>query len=247
MKLFKDDSLKKVEKEIEALRHLRGGPNIIEFIDAVQGDKGINIGLVLEFVDNIDFRRLYPRFDAMDIRYYIRELLKALQFTHSRGLIHCDVRPHNVVIDHQNRKLRLIGWSSYKVYLLEEEDYRICAPFKPPEVLLDMEYYDFRLDMWGVGSMLASMIFKEEPFFHGISLDDQLRKITQVLGTDALNECVERYTSEVWRPTVEPMSYCPPRAWSSLVKESNKHLVSDDAFDFVAEQALRHPYVQDLS
>lgn len=39
MKLFKEDSLHKVDKEIEALKHLRGGPNIIEFIDAVQGDK----------------------------------------------------------------------------------------------------------------------------------------------------------------------------------------------------------------
>lgn len=39
MKLFKEDSIKKVEKEIEALKHLRGGTNIIEFIDAVQGDR----------------------------------------------------------------------------------------------------------------------------------------------------------------------------------------------------------------
>lgn len=39
MKLFKEDSLKKVDKEIEALKQLRGGPNIIELIDAVQGDR----------------------------------------------------------------------------------------------------------------------------------------------------------------------------------------------------------------
>lgn len=39
MKLFKEDSIKKVKKEIEALKRLRGGPNIIEFIDAVQGDR----------------------------------------------------------------------------------------------------------------------------------------------------------------------------------------------------------------
>jgi hypothetical protein len=45
MKLFKEDSIKKVEKEIEALKHLRGGPNIIEFIDAVQGDSVRNLSV----------------------------------------------------------------------------------------------------------------------------------------------------------------------------------------------------------
>ncbi|KAM6511667.1 hypothetical protein FALCPG4_016668 [Fusarium falciforme] len=261
MKLFKEDSLKKVDKEIEALKQLRGGPNIIELIDAVQGDRDVNIGVVLEFVDNIDFRSLYPRFNAMDIRYYIHELLKALQFTHSRGLIHCDVRPHNVVVDHQNRKLRLIGWSSHKVYEPGDEDDRISTgPWKAPEVLLEMGFYEYRLDMWGLGSMFASMIFRKEPFFHGVSLEDQLRKISQVLGTETMNDYIENHGSDYWRQDVEQLGYCPPRAWSSFVNEDNQHVVSDEAFDLVdkllkfepedritAEEALKHPYFQALS
>lgn len=118
----------------------------------------------------------------------------------------------------------------------EDDDDEICTgPFRPPEVLLEMADYEYRLDMWGVGSMLASMIFRKEPFFHGACLEDQLRKISHILGTKTLNDYIEKFGSEYWRPRVEGLGYCPPRAWSSLVNEGNKHLVSEDVFDLVGK------------
>ncbi|XP_017695416.1 PREDICTED: casein kinase II subunit alpha-like, partial [Lepidothrix coronata] len=34
----------------------------------------------------------------------------ALDYCHSMGVMHRDVKPHNVMIDHEHRKLRLIDW-----------------------------------------------------------------------------------------------------------------------------------------
>jgi len=62
--------------------------------------------LIFEYVNNTDFRSLYPKFNDLDIRFYVLELLKALDFCHSKGIIHRDIRPHNVMIDHENRKVR---------------------------------------------------------------------------------------------------------------------------------------------
>jgi serine/threonine protein kinase len=64
------------------------------------------LSLIFEYVNNTDFRSLYPRFNDLDIRFYVLELLKALDFCHSKGIIHRDIRPHNVMIDHENRKVR---------------------------------------------------------------------------------------------------------------------------------------------
>jgi casein kinase II subunit alpha len=61
--------------------------------------------LIFEYVNNTDFRSLYPKFQDYDVRYYIFELLKALDYCHSKGIMHRDVKPHNVMIDHEKRKV----------------------------------------------------------------------------------------------------------------------------------------------
>jgi casein kinase II subunit alpha len=53
--------------------------------------------------------------------------------------------------------------------------------------------YDYSLDVWGVGCVLAGMIFKKEPFFVGTDNQDQLVKIAKVLGTDDLFKYISKY------------------------------------------------------
>lgn len=51
--------------------------------------------LIFEYVNNTDFKVLYPTLSDMDIRHYLYELLKALCYCHSMGIMHRDVKPHN--------------------------------------------------------------------------------------------------------------------------------------------------------
>jgi serine/threonine protein kinase len=66
-------------------------------------------------------------------------------------------------------------------------------------ISFDWQMYDYSLDMWSLGCMLASMIFRKEPFFHGHDNYDQLVRIAKVLGTEELYEYLDKY--QVTNPT----------------------------------------------
>lgn len=67
---------KKIKREIKILQNLAGGPNIVALLDVVRDPLSKIPSLVTEYVNNIDFKVLYPRFSDMDVRFYMLELLK---------------------------------------------------------------------------------------------------------------------------------------------------------------------------
>ncbi len=116
IKILKPVKKKKIKREIKILQNLRGGKNIIQLLDVVFDSQSKTPSLIFEHVNNTDLKQLYPTFIDNDIRYYLFELLKALDFCHSSGIMHRDVKPHNVMIDHEKRELRLIDWGLAEFY-----------------------------------------------------------------------------------------------------------------------------------
>ncbi|KAG1245708.1 hypothetical protein G6F68_014948 [Rhizopus microsporus] len=105
IKVLKPVKKKKIKREIKILQNLTGGPNIIGLLDIVRDPESKVPALIFENVNNVDFRTLYPTFTDMDVRYYMFELLKAIDYCHSMGIMHRDVKPHNVMIDHEQRQV----------------------------------------------------------------------------------------------------------------------------------------------
>ncbi|GAB2227413.1 hypothetical protein Droror1_Dr00009234 [Drosera rotundifolia] len=184
IKILKPVKKKKIKREIKILQNLCGGPNIVKLLDIVRDQHSKTPSLIFEYVNSTDFKVLYPTLTDYDIRYYIYELLKALDYCHSQGIMHRDVKPHNVMIDHELRKLRLIDWGLAEFYHPGKEyNVRVASRyFKGPELLVDLQDYDYSLDMWSLGCMFAGMIFRKEPFFYGHDNHDQLVKIAKVMG-----------------------------------------------------------------
>uniref|UniRef100_A0A8C7Y810 non-specific serine/threonine protein kinase n=1 Tax=Oryzias sinensis TaxID=183150 RepID=A0A8C7Y810_9TELE len=182
----------------------------------------------------------------------------ALDYCHSMGIMHRDVKPHNVMIDHEHRKLRLIDWGLAEFYHPNQEyNVRVASRyFKGPELLVDYQMYDYSLDMWSLGCMLASMIFRKEPFFHGHDNYDQLVRIAKVLGTEDLYDYIDKYNIEL-DPRFNDIlgSRHSRKRWERFVHSENQHLVSTEALDFLdkllrydhqarltAREAMDHPY-----
>ena len=257
IKILRPVKKKKIKREIKILQGLCGGTNIIQLLDICRDPQSKTPSLVFEYVNNRDFKTLFPTFTSPDIRYYIYEVLKALDFAHSNGVMHRDVKPHNIVVDHENKKLRLIDWGLAEFYHPNKEyNVRVASRyFKGPELLVDLQDYDYSLDIWSLGCMFAGMIFRREPFFHGHDNQDQLVKIARVLGTKDLHEYIEKYGLELDGNFMSLLGSHQRKPWERFITEDNKLLATDDALDLLnrmlvydhqqrvtAKEAMEHPF-----
>jgi len=248
IKILKPVKKKKIKREIKILQNLCGGTNIIRLLDIVRDPQSKTPSLIFEYVNNTDFKVLYPTLTDFDIRYYIFELLKALEYSHSNGIMHRDVKPHNVMIDHEKRQLRLIDWGLAEFYHLEREyNVRVASRyFKGPELLVDLQDYDYSLDMWSLGCMFAGMIFRKEPFFHGHDNYDQLVKIVKVLGTDELFDYLDKYNLELDPHFDGILGRHTRKPWTKFITPENQNLVTPEAVDLL-DKLLRYDHQERLS
>lgn len=258
VKVLKPVKIKKIYREISILKNLTGGPNIIKLYDLIQ-DKDSKIpALIFEKVNNVDFRVLYPKFTINDIKYYFTQLLIALDYSHSMGIIHRDVKPQNIMIDPTTKTLKLIDWGLAEYYHRGMDfNVRVASRYhKGPELLINLQQYDYSLDLWSVGAMIAAIVFKKEPFFKGDSNQDQLVKIAKVLGTPDLHAYADKYGIRLSSEYDDILHECPRVPWTAFVNRDNKHLASanhvQDLVDallvydhnarLTATEAMAHPF-----
>ncbi|KAK3829171.1 MAG: casein kinase II catalytic subunit [Benniella sp.] len=248
IKVLKPIKKKKIKREIKILQNLAGGPNVIRLYDVVRDPQSKTPALIFECVDNDDFRTLYPKLRDFDVRFYLYELLKALDFSHSMGIMHRDLKPHNVMIDHHKRKLRLIDWGLAEFYHPGTPyNVRVASRYwKGPELLVDFQEYDYSLDMWSFGAMFAGLIFQKETFFRGSDNNDQLVKIAMVLGTEDLFKYLDKYAIELDEHHEVPNDYIPRTSWKDFVVPDNQHLVTDAALDLLGK-LLRYDHQERLT
>uniref|UniRef100_A0AAR2JLF7 non-specific serine/threonine protein kinase n=1 Tax=Pygocentrus nattereri TaxID=42514 RepID=A0AAR2JLF7_PYGNA len=203
----------------------------IKILENLRG--GPNIITLLDIVK--DPVQLYQTLSDYDIRFYMYEILK----------------PSISEI------LRLIDWGLAEFYHPSQEyNVRVASRyFKGPELLVDYQMYDYSLDMWSLGCMLASMIFRKEPFFHGHDNYDQLVRIAKVLGTEDLYDYIDKYNIELDPRFNDILGRHSRKRWERFVHSENQHLVSTEALDFLdkllrydhqarltAREAMEHPY-----
>jgi len=108
-------------------------------LDVVRDPASKTTSLILEHINNTDHRTLYPSFGEKELQFMIREVLKGLDYSHSKGIIHRDIKPHNIMVNMEKKEVKIIDWGLAEFYFPGKEyNVRVASRyFKAPELLVD--------------------------------------------------------------------------------------------------------------
>jgi serine/threonine protein kinase len=114
------------------------------------------IVLVLEYLkqDLLSFfKEQSSQLKEDDLKSIIKQSLTALTFIHSKGVIHRDIKPDNLMISNGGKKIKLIDFG-LACWLDSEDDYRFqkCGTtvFMAPEMVSGC-VYDTKVDIYSLG------------------------------------------------------------------------------------------------
>ena len=141
-------------------------PFIVDIKFAFQ-DK-INLYLITEFMQGGElFFHLFreKKFKNEKVKFYLIEIILAIEFLHKKNMMYRDLKPENVLID-KDGHIKLTDFGLSKILSKEKEKtYTICGTpqYLAPEVLTS-DGYDDSVDWWSLGCIMYKMLIGIDPF-----------------------------------------------------------------------------------
>ncbi|TVY68656.1 Serine/threonine-protein kinase SCH9 [Lachnellula suecica] len=107
------------------------------------------------------------RFDEKRAKFYIAELILALQHLHMHDIVYRDLKPENILLD-ANGHIALCDFGLSKANLTKNATTNtFCGTteYLAPEVLLDEAGYTKMVDFWSLGVLVFEMCCGWSPFY----------------------------------------------------------------------------------
>ena len=184
-------------------------------------------------------------------KIWIYQILKSLDYMHRKGLFHRDVKPENILI--RDNIVKLADFGSCKGIYSKQPftEYVSTRWYRSPECLLTDGYYNYKMDIWGLGCVFYE-ILTLNPLFPGDDEIDQVNKIHEILGSPSK----ELFTQLINKTRRTEIIYekCKGFGLHRLMSKYNKEcvdiiskmLIYDPEQRYTAKQCLCHPYFKGL-
>lgn len=260
-------------REIRLLQMLQHG-NVVALLDLffVSNEENgtIDIFMAQELMQT-DLQRALAvqRVDERCACYITHQILNALQYMHSRGIVHRDLRPSNVGIN-QDCTVKLFDFGMARflpggrpALTTMQSD---IVGYTSPEALFGLSY-DKKVDMWAVGCILGEMLegFK---LFDALTAQQLIAQWYRLLGVPPLvsevGGAIYRHVNDMAsiaaaEPSLQAlfdgyadrMDSGQPRRWTALsnTARSSELLLRLLAYDsrerLSAEEALHNDFFRD--
>ena len=259
-KVFQDKRYK--NRELSIMKELNH-PNVIKLRHYfyTPGDKPeeVYLNCVMDYIPDTlsrlvrQYSKSKQQFPKIVVKLYSFQLLKALNYIHTMGICHRDIKPQNVLVDPNTHILKLCDFGSAKKLVKGEPNISyICSRYyRAPELIFGATDYTTQVDVWSTGCVIAEIILGC-PVFPGESASDQLVEIIKILGTLSKNQilAMNNEATEFKFPQIKAYP------WVKIFR--NKY-VEDSFIDLISTllvydpnirakplKALLHPYYDEL-
>lgn len=104
-------------------------------------------------------------FDEKPACKYFWEILSAVEYLHTQGVVHRDLKPENILLDDQGNA-KLIDFGLGNLYSNSGRLKTPCGSpcYAPPEMVTGQEYDPEKSDLWSAGITLFYLITGKLPF-----------------------------------------------------------------------------------
>jgi tRNA A-37 threonylcarbamoyl transferase component Bud32 len=172
-RLINEEAVRRFHREMRAAAHLCH-PNIVLAYDAGE-DNGTHF-FTMEYVEGQDLARVVGRHGPLPVAAacdYIRQAALGLQHAHEKGLVHRDVKPHNLLLSKQGVvKLLDLGLAQFGASgddegsstLTREGVVMGTVDYIAPEQVADSHAVDIRADLYSLGCTLFFLLTGRVPF-----------------------------------------------------------------------------------
>lgn len=217
-------------REVSILQQLKHD-NIISIIDMFMPEYRTfnDIYIVQELMDS-DLHKVIRSHQVLEeehCRYFVYQILCAVQYLHSANLIHRDLKPANVLVN-KNCDVKVCDFGLARAASCgpgapQVTDYVVTRWWRAPEVVLLPSSYNEKVDIWAVGCILGELMGRK-PLFQGTDHVDQIRKIFQIIGTPSEEDLVwlPADTENPARKFVARMKGWPKQPWSHIYPKASQ-------------------------
>ncbi|EKX49238.1 hypothetical protein GUITHDRAFT_85702 [Guillardia theta CCMP2712] len=163
------EAIRALQREIDVMKMLQHD-NIVKYL-GTETDEG-RLNIFLEYVSGGSIASLIANFGALDepvVRKYTRQILIGLEFLHSKGVVHCDIKGGNILVT-EDGIIKLADFNSSK-YLdsitgggSNPLKSLLGTPqFMAPEVIRQTGHGK-KADIWSVGCTVIQMLTGAPPW-----------------------------------------------------------------------------------